>query len=313
MQASTDPKQKDPQPKLWTWLLAIGIAWTVGYIYNVHLGGEARWLKDLYQKKAIAARAIEPPKLIVTGGSGAHYTINSEIIAEAIDRPVVNLGIDGPVGLDVILPTMLQHVDPGDIVLLVPEYLILLDEDGLGERSGAFAIATGQGLNQVPPKQLVRDWIGIGVPSLRALVKSTSDLMTLGKFSGYYDDPLTAAGDPTVDKQRQGDWWQLAIKRPATAHAIQRIEQFRTEVETQGGELVLSLPWVYGKTNEETQTNIRKTAEALGAIAPLLYEPETLNIQSDVTMFADTHYHLTSAGREVRSQQLAQQLQEILP
>ena len=30
-------------------------------------------------------------------------------------------------------------------------------------------------------------------------------------------------------------------------------------------------------------------------------------------MFADTHYHLTSAGREVRSQQLAQQLQEILP
>ena len=150
-------------------------------------------------------------------------------------------------GVGVILPAMLQQVDPGDIVLLVPEYLILLEEDGLGRRSGAFAIATGQGLNQVPPKQLVRDWIGIGVPSLRALVKSTSDLMTLGKFSGYYDDPLTAAGDPTVDKQRQGDWWQLAIKRPATAHAIQRIEQFRTEVETQGGELVLSLPWVYGK------------------------------------------------------------------
>ncbi|MEM7795548.1 MAG: hypothetical protein AAF579_13995 [Cyanobacteria bacterium P01_C01_bin.118] len=308
MQTSANPKTR-----LWTWLAAAGAAWTVGFVYNVHLGGEARWLKDLYQTKAVAADAIEDPKLLVTGGSGAHYTINSEIIAEAIARPVVNLGIDGPVGLDVILPTTLQHVDAGDVVLLVPEYLILLDDDGLGERSGPFAIATGQGLNQVPPKQLARDWIGIGVPSLRALVKSTTDLITLGKFSGYYDDPLTAAGDPTVDKQRQGDWWQLAIKQPATPHAIQRIEQFRTEVEAKGAELILSLPWVYGETTAETQGNIRKTADALREIAPLLYDPETLNIQSDVTMFADTHYHLTPAGRIVRSQQLSQQLQEVLP
>ena len=312
MQASaqTSANQK---PRLWPWLVAAGAAWAFGFVYNVHLGGEPRWLKDLYHNKAIVADAIEEPKLVVTGGSGAHYTINSEIIAEAIDRPVVNLGIDGPVGLDVILPTVLQHVDPGDVVLLVPEYLILLDDDGLGERSGPFAIATGQGLNQVPPKQLVRDWIGIGVPSLRALVKSTTDLITLGKFSGYYDDPLTAAGDPTVDKQRQGDWWQLAIKQPATVHSIQRIAQFRAEVEAKDAELILSLPWVYGETTDETQGNIRKTADALGEIAPLLYDPETLNIQSDVTMFADTHYHLTAAGRILRSQQLAQQLQEILP
>ncbi|MBT9316393.1 hypothetical protein [Leptothoe spongobia] len=311
MQGSTEQKAGQ-KIKLWTWLVAAGVAWTAGFVYNVHLGGEPRWLKDLYQKKAVAAEAIEEPKLLVTGGSGAHYTINSEIIAEAIERPVVNLGIDGPVGLDVILPTALQHVDPGDIVLLVPEYLILLDEDGLGERSGPFAIATGQGLNQVPPKQLVRDWIGIGVPSLRALVKSTSDLIQLGKFSGYYDDPLTVAGDPTVDKQRQGDWWQLSIRQSVTAHSIKRIEQFRSEVEAQGGELILSLPWVYGDNTDTTKANIRKTAEDLEDIAPLLYDAETLNIQSDVTIFADTHYHLTTEGRVVRSQQLAQQLQEIL-
>lgn len=303
----------DQKTRLWPWLAAAGVAWAVGFVYNVHLGGEARWLKDLYHTKASAADAIEEPKLLVTGGSGAHYTINSEIIAEAIDRPVVNLGIDGPVGLDVILPTVLQHVDAGDVVLLVPEYLILLDDDGLGDRSGPFAIATGQGLSHIPPKQLARDWIGIGVPSLRALVKSTTDLITLGKFSGYYDDPLTVAGDPTVDKQRQGDWWQLAIKQPVTTHSIQRIEQFRIELEARGAELVLSLPWVYGETTNETQGNIRRTADALGKIAPLLYDSDTLNIQSDVTMFADTHYHLTAEGRIVRSQQLAQQLQEVLP
>ncbi|MEO0352364.1 MAG: hypothetical protein AAF282_20175 [Cyanobacteria bacterium P01_A01_bin.15] len=308
MQASTAPKIR-----VWTWLLAAGMAWAAGYVYNVYLGGETRWLKDLYEKKVVAAEAIETPKLLVTGGSGAHYTINSEILAAAVERPVVNFGIDGPVGLDIILPAALEQVEAGDIVLLVPEYLILLDEDGLGDRSGPFAIATGQGLSQIPPKQLARDALGVGVPSLRALVKSTSDLITLGKLSGYYDDPLTAAGDPTVDKQRQGSWWQLSIKRPATAHSIRRIEQFHTEVEARGGTLLLSLPWVYGDASDNTQANILKTVEALGDIAPLLYDPETLNIQSDVRLFADTHYHLTAAGRTVRSQQLAQQLQEMMP
>ncbi|MEO1403653.1 MAG: hypothetical protein AAFV72_20745 [Cyanobacteria bacterium J06635_1] len=295
-------------------MAVVGLAWGFGYLYNVHLGGETRWLKDMYQKKIALAQAVDQPKILVTGGSGAHYTLNSALIEAQVGRPVINLGIDGPVGLDVILPSVLDQVKPGDTVVLVPEYLLLLDDDGFAERSGPFSIAIGRpGLGGIPARQMAQDWLMIGVPSLRGAVKSAMDLVEQGKLTGYYDDPLTPQGDPTVDKQRVGAWWQQVIKKPVTQHSLDRIRQFKAEVETRGGTLILSLPWVYAEDSGKTLDNIQATAEALGEIAPLLYEADTFNIQTDFSLFADTHYHLTAEARMLRSQQLADQLQEVLP
>lgn len=268
----------------------------------------------MYQKKIALAQAVDQPKILVTGGSGAHYTLNSALIEQQVGRPVINLGIDGPVGLDVILPSVLDEVKPGDTVVLVPEYLLLLDDDGFAERSGPFSIAIGRpGLGGIPARQLAQDWLMIGVPSLRGAVKSAMDLVEQGKLTGYYDDPLTPQGDPTVEKTRVGDWWQQAIKKPVSQHSVARIRQFKAEVESRGGTLILSLPWVYAENTGKTLDNIQATAEALGEIAPLIYEADTFNIQTDVSLFADTHYHLNAEGRALRSQQLADQLQEVLP
>lgn len=300
--------------KLWSWAAIAGLAWGAGTLYNVYGGGESTWLRSLYQRKVALAQTIESPKLIVTGGSGAHYTIDSEVLETELGLPVINMGIDGPVGLNLILPSVLPEVKPGDTVLLIPEYLLLNHENGLGERSGAFALATGQPLaGNLSPEQLAQNLLMLGVPSLRAVVKSSTDIVTLGRVTGYYDDPLTDQGDPTVTKERQGKWWQLQIKNPATPHALERIAKFRQEVEAQGGTLLLALPWVYGDASHpETQANVEATAKALSDIAPLVYAPETLNIQTDSGLFADTHYHLTPKARRLRSQTLVQELQPLL-
>ncbi|MEA5462318.1 hypothetical protein [Leptothoe sp. PORK10 BA2] len=300
--------------KLWSWAAIAGLAWGAGTLYNVYGGGETTWLRSLYQRKVALAQTIESPKLIVTGGSGAHYTINSEVLAAELGLPVINLGIDGPVGLNLILPSVLPQVKPGDTVLLIPEYLLLEHEQGLGDRSGAFALATGQPLaGNLSPQQLAQNVLMLGVPSLRAMVKSANDIATLGRVTGYYDDPLTEQGDPTVTKERTGQWWQMTIKQPATPYALERIAAFRQEVEAQGGTLLLALPWIYGDTSDPaTQSNIEATTQALSAIAPLLYDAETLNIQNDSGLFADTHYHLTPEARRLRSQILAQELQPLL-
>lgn len=300
---------------LWSWAAIAGLAWTAGALYNVYGGGETTWLRHLYQRKIALAQAIEEPKLIVTGGSGAHYTINADVLAAELGQPVINMGLDGPVGLNLILPSILPQVNSGDTVVLIPEYLLLNHEKGLGDRSGAFALATGQPwTGNIPPQMLAQNILMFGVPSLRAIIKSSTDLVTLGRVTGYYDDPLTAQGDPTVTKVRAGKWWQLKIKNPVTPHALERIAQFHQDVEAQGATLLLALPWVYGDASDsETLENIHVTAEALADIAPVVYNPETFNIQSDGTLFADTHYHLTPEGRKLRSQVLAQQLQPLMP
>lgn len=301
-------------PKILSWVAVAGFAWGAGYVYNVYLGGEAHWLKGLYENKVAIAAETADPKLIITGGSGAHYTINSDLLSEGLGMPVVNLGIDGPVGLDVILPSVLETVNPGDTVLLIPEYLLLLDEDGYGPKSGLFGVAIGKpGIGGVPAKQLALETFQLGIPSLRWTVKSAVDLSEEGRLTGYYDGPLTERGDPTETKQREGAWWPLKIRESVSPHALKRIEQFKAEVEAKGGKLILSIPWVYGDVNDpRTLKSVQQTADELSIIAPLLVDDKTLNIQTRPDLFADTHYHLKPEGRAVRSEQLVRQLKPLL-
>ena len=300
--------------KLLPWAIGASLAWSIGFIYNVYYGGELSWLRMMYRDKiALAEKVQSSRRLLVTGGSGAHYTINSKLIERELGFPVLNLGIDGPVGLDVILPSILDRVRPGDIVLLVPEYLILIDDDGLGDRSANFGIAIGKpGLGGIPPQILARDLFLLGIPSLRSLTKSGLDLVEKGKLTGYYSDPVDDRGDPTTVKKRQGAWWKLKIDRPISQHALKRIARFRQEVEAKGGTLVLSLPWVYASTDPKTADNIAKTARELATIAPTIYNKNNLNIQTDSSLFADTHYHLLPQSRIIRSKQIVEELNPII-
>lgn len=300
--------------KLTPWIAAAGIAWSIGFVYNVIYGGELSWLRSMYWQKIAIARSIQDsPRLLITGGSGAHYTIDSEVIEAGLDMPVVNLGLDGPIGLDVILPSVIEEVKPGDIVLLIPEYLLLLDDDGFGDRSTTFGVAIGKpGLGGIAPKQFLQDVITLGTPSLRSLAKSGVDVATKGKMTGYYSDPVNERGDPMVVKERQQDWWRLPINKPISRHAWERIKDFRQEVKAKGGTLVLSLPWVYGSMGDKTRNNVAITARELNKIAPIIYDPRSLNIQTDSSLFADTHYHLMPEGRRVRGKELVKQLTPIV-
>ncbi|HBL11272.1 MAG TPA: hypothetical protein DD379_07675 [Cyanobacteria bacterium UBA11162] len=300
--------------KLASWFGVIAVAWSIGYVYNARYGGELSWLRMMYERKmALAAEVDAPRRLLITGGSGAHYTINSKLMEQELGIPVLNLGIDGPVGLDVILPSILSEVRKGDIVLLIPEYLILWSEDGLGDRSANFGLAIGRpGLGGVPPKRLAQDTLLLGTPTLRGVTKSTLDLIEKGKLTGYYSDPVDERGDPTVTKERTGEWWELPINQPITKHAVKRIAQFKQEVEAKGGTLILSLPWVYARTDEKSVRNVEKTAEELSKIAPLLYDQKTLNMQTNSNLFADTHYHLKPEARELRAKQLVEELKDVL-
>jgi hypothetical protein len=300
--------------KLIPWFLTVGIAWSLGFIYNVYYGGELSWLRKMYwQKISISESITTTPRLLITGGSGAHYTVNSDLIEQDLGIPVINLGLDGPVGLNVILPSILDQVKSGDIVLLIPEYLILLDEDGLGDRSTSFGIAIGKpGLGGIPVKQFLQDAIALGLPSLRAVAKSGIDVATQGKLTGYYSDPISDRGDPIAVKSRQENWWKLPIKQPISQHSYERILQFKQEVEAKGGTLILSLPWVYGSEEAKTFNNVKKTANYLEKIAPTIYDETTLNIQKDSSLFADTHYHLMPKGREIRAKQLVEELKPLI-
>ncbi|CCQ58897.1 MULTISPECIES: hypothetical protein [Crocosphaera] len=300
--------------KLAPWAIAAAAAWSLGFIYNVYYGGELSFLRGMYfQKMSLAAQVKDSPRLLILGGSGAHHSLDSEVLSEKLGIPVLNMGLDGPVGLNVILPSILKAVRPGDMVLLIPEDLILLDEDGLLDRSAPFGVATGRpGLGGVPNQQLIETIWMQGVPSLRPLTKSAVDLVEKGRFTGYYSEPLTEKGDPSTVKYRDGKWWQWTIHKSISPHAVKRIKQFRQEVEDKDATLILSLPWVYASQDEKTLSSMEDISKKLSKIAPLVYDKNDYNLKTDSSLFADTHHHLVFEGRKLRSEQLAEQLKPVI-
>lgn len=297
--------------RLSSWFAIAGLTWAVGYFYNARYGGELSWLRMMYeQKMAIAKEVQAPQRILIVGGSGAHYTVDAELMQKDLGIPSINMATDGPIGLDVILPSVSDAIKKGDIVVLIPEYLLLLDDDGFGDRSGQFGAAIGQpGLGNIPAKQLAQDMMLLGVSTLKAVTKSSLDVVEKGRLTGYYSDPITANGDPTVMKQRtKSKWWSLTINDSVSPHSLRRIQQFKQEVEAKGATLVLGLSWIYGSTDSKTLGNIRKTADELSKIAPVLYDKESLNVKTDSSLFADTHYHLNPSGRRTRTTELVQQL-----
>jgi hypothetical protein len=247
------------------------------------------------------------------GGSGVHYSVNSQKLEEKLNIPVFNFGLDGNLGFNVIFPTVLPEIRKGDIVLLIPEYLMLMDDDGIGERSVYFQTAAQKlGKANIPLQTYIAEGFSLGIPSLRPLVKSTLDIVTKGHIDNYYSDPITQWGDPTKTWDREGRWWQLGIDKPVTPHSLERISQFRDELAAKDAKLVIAVPWIYGSTDEKTLANVRKTAEDLSKIAPTIYDPKSLNIQTDSTIFADTHYHLTPEGRLLRTDQIVKEITPLL-
>lgn len=299
--------------KLLPWLIAGSLAWSLGYLYNVYYFGELSWLRRMYNAKvANSAEINASSRLIIIGGSGAHFTINSPMIEEGIGIPVLNLGLDGPVGLNLILSSAIDKVKAGDIVLLIPEYMLLLDEDGIGDRSVGFALATGNlNLKEVPLKELVQDTWLLGIPSLNSLSESVVDLIEEGEITGYYG-PITERGDPVITKNRTSEWWKMSIPQSISPHAVEEIKKFREELEAKDAHLIISLPWVYAQTDDKTVKNVLKTAQELEKIAPLIYDPQSLNLKTDSSLFADTHYHLLPESRKIRAEELVKQLQPII-
>jgi hypothetical protein len=104
----------------------------------------------------------------------------------------------------------------------------------------------------------------------------------------------------------------MTFDTAASPHSIKLIEKLKKDLEAKGATLVVSLPWVYAKNDGKTVANIRKSAEELSRVVPTIYDPKDLNIKTDSTIFADTHYHLLPPVRIIRSEQLVSELKPIL-
>lgn len=85
-------------------------------------GPEADWVWRMFKAKSDAAHAIDGPMLLVVGGSGAHFGIDTNMIEGRVGLPSVNFGSHGGLGIDYYLYRARKVLSAGDTVLMAIEY-----------------------------------------------------------------------------------------------------------------------------------------------------------------------------------------------
>ncbi|MEO0790863.1 MAG: hypothetical protein AAFY36_19515, partial [Bacteroidota bacterium] len=74
--------------------------------------------------KQARLQQIPGQKLILIGGSNLQYGINSAYLSEQLGIPVVNMGLQGSIGLAYYFQEIMPSINEGDLVFLLAEHYL---------------------------------------------------------------------------------------------------------------------------------------------------------------------------------------------
>ena len=80
------------------------------------------WVFSFERRVRARAERITKPTVVFVGGSNLMFGVKASALGERIGRPVVNYGLIGPLGLDLIAQRAGEIIQPGDWVVIAPEY-----------------------------------------------------------------------------------------------------------------------------------------------------------------------------------------------
>jgi hypothetical protein len=270
--------------------------------------GRRHFLASFSDKRARLDRTA-PPRILLVGGSGMAFGVNSTALERATGRPVVNLAMHAGLGLDFLLAQAADAARPGDLLLLSPEYRLL-------EAGGPFDAGTLQmqlllepssgrfvGARHLPP--LLDTGLFAATVRLRAL---ESALRGDAPERLYNRAAFDARGDFVAhlgDGTRRGGSQHVRI--PAADEvddAGRSLAAFARRVRGAGGALVMVPPPVPADDYEPQRAQAAALWSRLSHDSGI--EVRALRRTYGRELFFDTPYHLTFEGRRLRTRSLVQ-------
>jgi hypothetical protein len=243
-------------------------------------------------------------RLIAVGGSNVAYGFDSQQLAKMINRPVINMGLHAYLGLKFMLSDLYPYIHPGDIILIVPEYLQFYNNyfEGYGYKLAEMLDTYPAGIRSMDAYQIIsvlKDY----VPLLRSKIYRASASVEINPlynrhlFDQYGDikhkikstTQATVRNIPYVNKSDKYD-----------LNAAMFLNDFEKKVKTKGASLILLYP-AGRKTNcEETGSRLEILDQELREILdfPILSSPFDACMGDGY--FLDTEYHLNNLGTELR-------------
>ncbi len=97
------------------------VAWTAAFWLPERSTHDVEWVHGIYERKSAAALLISGRKILIIGGSGAHYGFSAEYLTRRTGIPSVNLGTHASLGPDYLFVRARRLLKRGDIAILAIE------------------------------------------------------------------------------------------------------------------------------------------------------------------------------------------------
>lgn len=253
-------------------------------------------------------KMINGPKIILVGNSNVSFGIESKIIEDELQMPVVNLGLHGGLGNRFHENIAKLNIDKGDLVILChSEY----DSDSIGDLSLAWI--TIENYYELWKLINVDEYPGM----LSALPKYMLDVLqkwaldgSEPDLDGYVRNDFNEYGDVSYSREKcKYTFSEGTVGVPTISNTtVKRINNLNKYCEERGAWLLIAgypiADCIYTPSENEYkifQEQLERKVEC--------------DVISDFTdyfiaqeLFYDTHLHLTNEGARLRTQQLVEDL-----
>jgi hypothetical protein len=292
----------------------------------------ATWLPDLGNRgnmlyslidKHERLDSIAGPRLIFVGGSNLLFGLDSRMVEEELDLPVVNLGMHAGAGLRFMLNHTEDLVRAGDIVVLSPEYAHFYDRspstyDGQDELLTMILDVYPEARQDLPLEhwlllyRYIPNYVGNKYFSFfRYWLKPKT---RKGKFQVYMRDQLNPWGD-VVGHLQVNNLPFAAVGEEQfeiDPRVLEHLNRYADAVRAQGAEVYLTPTAYQASSYRNTQATVEAIEQAWRKQVDidLLGNPWRYRFPDD--MCWDSPEHLNRYGRELRTKYLIADLQAAL-
>ena len=260
------------------------------------------------------------PRIIIVGGSNVAFAIDSETLSEELNTPVINLGVTFGFGLRFMLNDTAQFINQGDLVVISPEYELFYNDvlEGYDESLAILLSVYPQAINAFDIFQIQR----LGEVSIKIMQLKLRQLILLPVFRSEHDqfgwlqrsglnrygdfiahlglDPILIPDDPIITDDD--------IFNQTT---IKVLNQFHKEAQSKGVKVVLIFPATRNTNCEMTDARLEELENIL---RNQLEMPILNNFRSSCypdELFFDHQYHPNWEGRQIRTHELIELLQNL--
>jgi len=245
---------------------------------------------------------INEPKLVFAGGSNLPFGIDSKMIQDSLNIPVVNLGLHAGLGLDFMLNELRSCIKNGDIIILSTEYFLGDGDYNLKKYTGKIYPEA----NHFYEKNIIKEMeanIDNTRNHLKSLIKQkhkeqTETAYSRESFNEYGDIEMSLTEIPQQNLKNdhilEYRYWE----------GISKLNIFYRDAESKGIQVFFVYPAYPESKYKKNLTAIRKLHQNMKQhlLFPILGNPEDF-IFAD-SLFFDTTYHLITKGREKRTNKI---------